>query len=97
MLAVIPDAEAGFVDTPDCRTALARANTLVGAVAQRDRGSRPAGTAAICNVLRLNRRDMREAADHMQRCMTGHERGENVGQLMASVEDVDAVLARRCR
>jgi hypothetical protein len=29
--------------------------------------------------------------------MTGHDRGENVGQMDVSMEDIRAVLAAKCR
>ena len=90
-------ASAGFIDTPACRSKLARAAQLVDAVAARDRGVAPAGTAAICKVLAVNRRDMREATQAMQACLTGREKSENVGQMLASLDDVEAVLRQKCR
>jgi hypothetical protein len=32
----------------------------------------------------------------MARCMTGHERGENVGQMDASLDDIRFVLSKHC-
>lgn len=88
---------AATIDTPQCRADLPRAARLIDAVAARDRAGPIRDTARLCAALRLNRRDMAGAADILNRCLTGHERGENVGQLRASVADVDAAIARRCR
>jgi hypothetical protein len=88
---------AGTVDTPQCRADLPRAQALIEAVAARDRQGPISDNARLCAVLRRNSADMRGAAEILNRCLTGHERGENVGQLVASVEDVNAVIARRCR
>lgn len=81
---------------PQCARDLQRAGDLVSAVAGRDRGG-PYGPAAICGVLRANLRDMGAATDIMKRCMRGHALRENVGQMEASMEDVRAVIARKCR
>ena len=52
---------------------------------------------AICGVLRANLRDMKESNDIMKRCMTGHSLRENVGQMEASMGDVQMVIGKRCR
>jgi hypothetical protein len=38
-----------------------------------------------------------EATKLMDRCFTGHEHRENVGQMAASLGDISTVLARRCK
>lgn len=79
-----------------CVAPLRRAWDLVSAVAGRDRGG-PYAPEAICGVLRANLRDMAESTEIMKRCMTGHALRENVGQMKASMEDVRAAIAGRCR
>ena len=90
-------AHAATVDTPQCRADLPKAARLIDAVAARDRAGPIRDTARLCAALRRNRADMKAAADILNRCLTGHERGENVGQLVASIADVDHVVATRCR
>jgi hypothetical protein len=46
--------------------------------------------------VRQNLEDMLIARNAMARCMTGHDRGENVAQLDASMEDIRYVLAQKC-
>lgn len=95
-LAAAGNAEAGTVDSPQCRSDLPRAARLIEAVAARDRAGPIRERARLCTTLKQNRTDMAVAAEILNRCLTGHERGENVAQLRASVEDVDAVIARGC-
>lgn len=83
-------------DEATCGNDLRRAWELVSVVAGRDKGG-PYGRQALCGVLRANLRDMRESTDIMKRCMKGHSLRENVGQMEASMEDVQAVIAARCR
>ena len=91
-------AMAGSIDTPQCRADLAKASALVDAVAAaRNRAGPVRDAAAMCAALRQNMKDMRDAATRMDRCLTGHERGENVAQIRASVEDVGEVVRARCR
>ena len=47
-------------------------------------------------LLRQNLRDMSEAREPMARCMTGHEHGENVGQMDALIGDISFILSTRC-
>lgn len=79
-----------------CGAQLRRAWDLTSVVAGRDRGG-PYAPEAICGVLRANLRDMAESTEIMKRCMAGHSLRENVGQMEASMEDVRAVIAGRCR
>ncbi|MFT4096181.1 MAG: hypothetical protein QM651_03610 [Rhodoblastus sp.] len=93
---LLPVAAGAAPADPACASGMSRADDLVSAVAARDRGG-PYGSSALCNVLRANLRDMREATAIMKRCMTGHALRENVGQMEASMDDVQAVVAARCR
>ncbi len=96
LLGLLP-ASAGIVDTPQCRTRLARASSLVDAIAARENSVRKGDTAGLCRLLRANLKDMQEARDGMAQCLTGHERGENVAQMDVSMGDIRHVLARNCR
>jgi hypothetical protein len=89
-------ARAGSLDTPQCRQDLPRAAALVDAVAARDRKGPVRDPAQLCRLLRLNERDMAESRAIMARCLTGHDLGENVGQMDASLEDVRALIRQRC-
>lgn len=89
-------AAAGLVDTPECRQALATANRYVQAVAAREKKFVHGDLATNCQLLRQNLDDMMRAVGPMERCMTGHDRGENVGQMNASIGDIRQVLAAKC-
>ncbi len=95
-LLILLPAVASAAPDPRCAADLSRADELVSAVAKRDRGG-PYGPSQICSALRTNLRDMQEANVLMRRCMSGHALRENVGQMEASIEDVRAAIARRCR
>src|SRR5262245_45116694 len=87
---------AGIVDTPECRRDLALADRLVHGVRLREGSVQPGDYAGLCRLLRQNLQDMTRARDPMARCMTGHERGENVAQMDASIGDIRYVLSRHC-
>ena len=89
-------ASAGVVDTPDCRRDLATAHQLIHAVRLRENSVQPGDYVGLCRLLRQNLQDMTQARDPMARCMTGHERGENVGQMDASMEDIRFVIGKHC-
>ncbi len=80
-----------------CARDLADADALVRAVQARDKDFVENDDAKNCRLLRQNRADMIVAAEAMKRCLTGHDRSENVGQMEDSLGDVDAVLAAKCR
>jgi hypothetical protein len=88
---------AATVNTPQCRADLARADQLVSEIAARQNSVKSGDMAGLCALLRRNRTDMTEATKLMDRCFTGHEHRENVGQMAASLGDINAVLARRCK
>ena len=50
-----------------------------------------------CALLKQNLIDMTRARGPLDRCVTGHDHGENLGQIDASMEDIRAVLADKCR
>jgi hypothetical protein len=88
---------ADTVDTPKCRADLARANQLINDIDARQNSVKSGDMAGLCALLRRNRTDMTEATRIMDRCFTGHEHRENVGQMAASLGDINTVLARRCK
>ena len=87
---------AGIVESPECRRDLAIADQLIHAVRLRENSVQPGDFAGLCRVLRQNLRDMSRAREPMNRCMTGHEHGENVGQMDVSIGDIRTVIAKRC-
>ena len=89
-------AAAGIVETPECRRDLALADQRIHAVRLRENSVQPGDYVGLCRLLRQNLQDMTQAREPMARCMTGHERGENVGQMDASIEDIRFVLAKHC-
>jgi hypothetical protein len=90
-------APAGIIDTPECRRGLAEANRLVQAVKARDQRFVPGDLATNCRLLRQNLDDMVKAREPMNRCLTGHEHGETVAQMDASIADIRDVLTANCR
>ena len=90
-------AHAGVVETPQCRLDLARANTLIRDIRAREGSVKRGDTASLCALLKRNSADMSEAGRLMDRCLTGHERGENVGQIRDSLGDINRVLRERCK
>ena len=89
-------ASAGIVDTPECRRDLALADQLVHGVRLRENSVQRGDFAGLCRLLRQNLQDMIRAREPMARCMTGHDRGENVAQIDASIDDIRFVLSRNC-
>jgi hypothetical protein len=90
-------AVAGIVDTYECRRDLAMANQLVHGVRLRENSVKAGDFVGLCRLLRRNLDDAVKARGPMARCMTGHDQGENVGQMDASIGDIRYVLARHCR
>jgi hypothetical protein len=93
---VVTRAAAGVIDTPDCRRGLATANRFIEAVKARDKKFVAGDMATNCRLLRQNLNDMTKAREPMNRCLTGHERGETVAQMDASIADIRAVIAGKC-
>jgi len=96
VVAIALPAVADVVDSPQCRRDMAIASRLIEAVAGRENSVRPGDLVGLCRVLRQNLRDMSQAREPVNRCLTGHSHGENVGQMDASIEDIRDILARRC-
>lgn len=91
------DAVAGSVDTPSCRAALTRAGELINAIDKRENSVPRGDYAGLCRLLRRNLKDMTEATRLMEPCLTGHDKGENLGQMNASMEDIRDVIRRHCQ
>src|SRR6478672_8432073 len=85
---------AGVIDSPECRRDLAMADQLIYAVRLRENSVQPGDFVGLCRLLRQNLQDITRARKPMARCMTGHERGENVGQMDASLDDIRFVLSQ---
>ncbi|MBV9572112.1 MAG: hypothetical protein JO056_12805 [Alphaproteobacteria bacterium] len=85
----------------DCAIDMATADKLISGVRDREetlgRYAKDNDMPNACKLLRQNAHDMGIARDSMNRCMTGHDRGENVAQLDASIGDIHDVIAARCR
>jgi hypothetical protein len=96
LLLAMQGATAGIIDSPDCRRDLALADQLIHAVRLRENSIQPGDFVGLCRLLRQNLQDMTRAREPMARCMTGHERGENVGQLDASIGDIRVILSTHC-
>jgi hypothetical protein len=92
----VAGAAADIVQTPECRRDLTAANALIAGIAARDKQFVPGDLARNCALLRRNLADVVKAREPMSRCMTGHDRGENVGQMDASIGDIREVLANKC-
>ena len=87
---------AGVIDSPECHRDLAMADQLIHAVRLRENSVQQGDFVGLCRLLRQNLQDMTRAREPMARCMTGHERGENVGQMDASLDDIRFVLSKHC-
>jgi hypothetical protein len=99
LLGVLLTAGAAWADTlktPECQRDLAAANALIDAIAARESQFVKDDLAKNCALLRQNLADLLNARGPMDRCITGHDHGENLGQIDDSIEDVRAVLADKC-
>jgi hypothetical protein len=97
VLAIASPATAAVVDTPECRRDLAMADQLIHGIRLREGQMKRDDIPGACRLLRQNLDDMVRARGPMDRCVTGHDRGENVAQIDASIGDIRDVLARNCR
>jgi len=88
---------ADTIKTPQCQRDLAAANGLIDAIARREKQFVAGDLATNCRLLRQNLVDLINAREPMMRCLTGHDLGENVGQMDDSIGDIRAVLADKCR
>jgi hypothetical protein len=96
-LAASGPALADMVKTPECQRDLAAANVLIEAVAVREKQFVAGDLAKNCRLLRQNLADMIQAREPMDRCVTGHDHGEDLGQMDASIGDIRALLADKCQ
>jgi hypothetical protein len=87
---------AGVSDSLECRRDLVVADQLIHAVRLREHSVQPGDFSGMCRVLRQNLEDMTNAREPMARCMTGHDLGENVGQMDVSIDDIRFVLSKHC-
>jgi len=88
---------ADILDTPECQRDLAAANALITGIAARERQFVPGNLTKNCGLLKQNLTDLIKAREPMDRCMSGHDHTENIGQMDASIGDIRAVLADKCR
>lgn len=96
-LVVALPAAAGVVETYECRRDLAMADQLVHGVRLRENSVQKGDFVGLCRLLRRNLDDMVKAREPMDRCMTSHDRGENVAQMDASIGDIRYILVRNCQ
>ena len=84
----------------DCASDMAAADQLISGVRGREeslgRYARDNDMPNACRLLRQNFHDMSLARESMNRCMTGFERGENVAQMDASLEDIHQAITAHC-
>ena len=94
-------AAAAVLHTPECQRDLMVTDQLTGAVRQREpplgHAIRANDTVAACRMSRENARDMSAARERMNRCMTGFEQRENIGQMDVSLYDIRNVIASHCK
>jgi hypothetical protein len=95
-LPVLP-VDAGIVESPACRRDLAEADALVHAIRLRENSVSRGDWSGLCRLLRQNLQDMSRARLLMNPCLTGHDHGENIAQMDASIGDIRYVLDTRCR
>jgi hypothetical protein len=96
MLLTAGAARADTVGTPDCKRDLAAANALINGIAAREKQFVKGDLAKNCALLRQNLVDVVKAREPMDRCLTGHDHDENIGQMDDSIGDIRAVLADKC-
>jgi hypothetical protein len=87
---------AGSINTPACNRDLAEADRLIHGIRLRENSVKEGDWPGLCRLLRQNDRDMSRARDLMNPCLTGHDHGENIGQIDASLGDIRYVLRTRC-
>ena len=88
---------AGSVDTPNCHRDLTEADQLIHGVRLRENSVQQGDWQGLCRLLQRNLHDMSKARQLMNPCLTGHDHGENIGQMDASIGDIKYVLDTRCR
>ena len=76
---------------------LAEADRLIYSIRLRENSVKQGNWAGLCRLLEQNQKYMSRARDLMNPCLTGHDHGENIAQIDASLEDIRYVLNNRCR
>jgi hypothetical protein len=76
---------------------LAEADRLIHGIRLRENSVQQGDWPRLRRLLRQNLRDMSQARRLMNPCLTGHDQGENIGQIDASIGDIRHVLETRCR
>lgn len=89
-------ARADYVDTPECRRDLGAMETNFAETLHRLDRARQAALGEKCAAYRHHVVVMQRASDVFARCATGQERGENIGQMIGSIEDVSLLIRERC-
>ena len=64
------------LNTPQCQRDLATANSLINAIAAREKQFAAGDLAKNCRLLKQNLADMLKARAPIDRCLSGHEHGE---------------------
>jgi hypothetical protein len=88
---------AGSVDTPNCHRDLTEVDQLIHGIRLRENSVQQGDSQGLCRLLQRNLRDMSKARQLMNPCLTGHDHGENIGQMDASIGNIQYVLDTRCR
>ena len=83
--------------SPGCHHDLAEADRLIHGVRLRENSVQQGDWQGLCRLLQQNLRDMSTARQLMNPCLTGHDHGENIGQMDASIGDIKYVLDTRGR
>jgi hypothetical protein len=88
--------EAGVVDSPQCQRDLAATHAGLEDTLARLKRVSNAPLKDKCAALHWHVGVMRKAGAVFARCTTGHERGENVGQMKGSVADFLDIIRQLC-
>lgn len=84
-------------NTTECQRDLAAGVQLINAIQAREKRFVRGDMVNNCRLLEQNLADMVRAREPMDRCLVGHEHGETIAQLDASIGDIRAALAGNCR
>ena len=83
--------------TPECQRQLANSVQLITAIKGREKRFAPGNMTKNCELLQQNLTDMVKAREPMDRCLTGREKDDAIGQLDASIKDMKAFYAGSCQ
>lgn len=97
LVAAMTMTTAAAAQTPAaCEEDLAAVDASFDDTIGRLEASASAGDAAKCVAWRAHVDVMEAARDVFRRCLSGHARGENIGQLDVSIADFLSVINARC-